>query len=185
MSCSEVQVILASFKRVTASRAFLKKDFSKPAAVLLNVLQDWGILSNACFEAYWSLASQLASPSLCFGIGGPGMQRFLSFLHGPSNFPNLRFSLSFSCSLPLWKTVLYILVNCFWFCFSLMQIIQRFQMVLQNQSLHICAENKISIVLTYIIIQYLCSFGVKILQVFGNWELKFLAYKPFYRYTLS
>jgi len=58
--------------------------------------------------------------------------------------------------------------------------------LLQNQSLqlNLYIENKISIVLTCVLIQYFCSFLVKILQVFGNWELKYLVYKPFNTYML-
>lgn len=105
------------------------------------------------------------------------------------HFPDLRFFWSFSCSLPLWNIILYILVSVFCWCslllgffFCLIQIFQGFQMVFQNQSfqINVCVENKRSIVLT----KYLCRFLVKILQHFGNWQLKKLVYKRFYRYIL-
>lgn len=49
-------------------------------------------------------------------------------------------------------------------------------MILQNRShqIKLCVESKISIVLTYALIQYLCSFLMKILPGFVNWELKIL-----------
>lgn len=60
--------MLNSCKELQPAWPFWRSLFTKPAAIL-NLLQDWGTLSNACFESYWALSSQLASPSLCFGRG--------------------------------------------------------------------------------------------------------------------